>query len=297
MNLNFKKWVLLILLSFIWGSSFILIKKGLIGMTPWQLGGYRLVISSIFIFLIGFKSLKGLNKKDWKWLSISGFLGSFFPSFLFAYAELEVDSSVTSALNSLVPINTVLLGYFIFKIKSSRFQLLGVVIGFFGAMLLIAEGAELNPNQNYNYSGFILLATLMYAANVNIIKRFLNEVSPLAIATANFIVIFIPSLLVLFFSKALHSETIQRPEFSFSLLCIVILSIFGTALAKILFNTLIQISTPVFASSVTYLMPFVALLWGIMDSEIFNLKQLLSLLIILSGIYLVNKKTKKKAIL
>ena len=279
------------LLSFIWGSSFILIKKGLIGMTPWQLGGYRLVISSIFIFLIGFKSLKGLNKKDWKWLSISGFLGSFFPSFLFAYAELEVDSSVTSALNSLVPINTVLLGYFIFKIKSSRFQLLGVGIGFFGAMLLIAEGAELNPNQNYNYSGFILLATLMYAANVNIIKRFLNEVSPLAIATANFVVIFIPSLLVLFFSKALHSETIQRPEFSFSLLCIVILSIFGTALAKILFNTLIQISTPVFASSVTYLMPFVALLWGIMDSEIFNLKQLLSLLIILSGIYLVNKKT------
>ncbi len=291
MNLNFKKWVLLILLSFIWGSSFILIKKGLIGMTPWQLGGYRLVISSIFIFLIGFKSLRGLNKKDWKWLSISGFLGSFFPSFLFAYAELEVDSSVTSALNSLVPINTVLLGYFIFKIKSSRFQLLGVGIGFFGAMLLIAEGAELNPNQNYNYSGFILLATLMYAANVNIIKRFLNEVSPLAIATANFIVIFIPSLLVLFFSKALHGETIQRPEFSFSLLCIVILSIFGTALAKILFNTLIQISTPVFASSVTYLMPFVALLWGIMDSEIFNLKQLLSLLIILSGIYLVNKKT------
>lgn len=291
MNLNFKKWVLLILLSFIWGSSFILIKKGLIGMTPWQLGGYRLVISSIFIFLIGFKSLRGLNKKDWKWLSISGFLGSFFPTFLFAYAELEVDSSVTSALNSLVPINTVLLGYFIFKIKSSRFQLLGVGIGFFGAMLLIAEGAELNPNQNYNYSGFILLATLMYAANVNIIKRFLNEVSPLAIATANFIVIFIPSLLVLFFSKALQSETIQRPEFSFSLLCIVILSIFGTALAKILFNTLIQISTPVFASSVTYLMPFVALLWGIMDSEIFNLKQLLSLLIILSGIYLVNKKT------
>ena len=279
------------LLSFIWGSSFILIKKGLIGMTPWQLGGYRLVISSIFIFLIGFKSLKGLNKKDWKWLSISGFLGSFFPSFLFAYAELEVDSSVTSALNSLVPINTVLLGYFIFKIKSSRFQLLGVVIGFFGALLLIAEGAELNPNQNYNYSGFILLATLMYAANVNIIKRFLNEVSPLAIATANFVVIFIPSLLVLFFSKALHSETIQRPEFSFSLLCIVILSIFGTALAKILFTTLIQISTPVFASSVTYLMPFVALLWGIMDYEIFNLKQLLSLLIILSGIYLVNKKT------
>ena len=291
MNLNFKKWILLLLLSFIWGSSFILIKKGLIGMTPWQLGGYRLVISSIFIFLIGFKSLKGLNKKDWKWLSISGFLGSFFPSFLFAYAELEVDSSVTSALNSLVPINTVLLGYFIFKIKSSRFQLLGVVIGFFGALLLIAEGAELNPNQDYNYSGFILLATVMYAANVNIIKRFLNEVSPLAIATANFVVIFIPSLLVLFFSKALHSETIQRPEFSFSMLCIVILSIFGTALAKILFNTLIQISTPVFASSVTYLMPFVALLWGIMDSEIFNLKQVLSLLIILSGIYLVNRKT------
>ncbi len=294
MSNTVKKWVLLLLLSFIWGSSFILIKKGLLGFSPLQLGSFRLVISALIIFAFGFKSLKGLNKNQWKWLALSGFLGSFFPSFLFAYAETEVDSTITSILNSLVPLNTVVLGFVLFKIKSNRFQVLGVVIGFIGAVLLILEGAALNPNQNYRYTGLIILASLMYAANVNIIKRYLNEVRPLSIATANFVVVFIPSIAVLIFSGGMSRTTLYSTAFLPALGCVFLLSLFGTALAKILFNNLIQISNPVFASSVTYLMPLVALFWGALDAEIFNAFQGLSALIILSGIYLTNKKIKKK---
>ena len=294
MSNKVKKWVLLLLLSFIWGSSFILIKKGLLGFSPLQLGSFRLVISALIIFVFGFKSLKGLNKNQWKWLALSGFLGSFFPSFLFAYAETEVDSTITSILNSLVPLNTVVLGFVLFKIKSNRFQVLGVIIGFIGAVLLILEGVALNPNQNYRYTGFIILASLMYAANVNIIKRYLNEVRPLSIATANFVVVFIPSIAVLIFSGGMSRTTLYNTAFLPALGCVFMLSLFGTAMAKILFNNLIQISNPVFASSVTYLMPLVALFWGALDAEIFNPFQGLYALIILSGIYLANKKIKKK---
>ena len=293
MNDIIRKWIFLILLSLIWGSSFILIKKGLIGLTPLQLGSFRIIISSVIIFIFGFKSLKGLNKKHWKWLTISGFLGSFFPSFLFAYAELEVDSAIASILNSLVPLNTLLLGYLFFKIKSNSFQVIGVIIGFIGALLLILEGYSMNTNNNYNYSILIILATLMYAANVNIIKRYLNDIRPLTITVANFTAIIIPSFAVLVFSGALNDSTISNSSFLPSLGFVIILSIFGTALAKIMFNTLIQISTPVFASSVTYLMPLVALGWGILDSEIFSINQGLASLLILCGIYLSNKRNKK----
>ena len=293
MNNIIRKWIFLILLSLIWGSSFILIKKGLIGLTPLQLGSFRIIISSVIIFIFGFKSLKGLNKKHWKWLTISGFLGSFFPSFLFAYAELEVDSAIASILNSLVPLNTLLLGYLFFKIKSNSFQVIGVIIGFIGALLLILEGYVMNTNNNYNYSILIILATLMYAANVNIIKRYLNDIRPLTITVANFTAIIIPSFAVLVYSGALNDSTISNSSFLPSLGFVIILSIFGTALAKIMFNTLIQISTPVFASSVTYLMPLVALGWGILDSENFSINQGLASLLILCGIYLSNKLNKK----
>ena len=212
---------------------------------------------------------------------------------MFAYAEIEVDSAIASVLNSLVPLNTLLLGYLFFKIKSNNFQIIGVIIGFIGAIFLILEGYVINPNNNYNYSVLIILATLMYAANVNIIKRFLNDIPPLTITVANFTTIIIPSLVVLIFSGGFDNVTISNSSFFPSLGFVVVLSIFGTALAKILFNTLIQISTPVFASSVTYLMPLVALGWGILDSEVFSINQGLASILILSGIYLSNKRNKK----
>lgn len=292
MNIEQKKWFYLFLLAFTWGSSFILIKKGLLGLSPLQLGSLRTVLSSLFIFSIGFQSLKTIETHHWKWIVITGFIGTFFPSFLFAFAETEVDSGVVSVLNSLVPLNTVLIGLAVFKIATSRTQVFGVILGFVGASMLIFNNMELRPDQNYLYAGLVVLATVMYASSVNIIKRYLQDVKPLAIATGNFVAIIVPAVLVLSFSNFFASETFLDDSIYISIGCVVILSLFGTVMAKIIFNSLIQISSPVFASSVAYLMPLVALLWGLLDGEVFGINQGLASLLILFGVYLVNKKVK-----
>ena len=255
---NNKKWIFLFLLALIWGSSFILIKKGLVGFTPLQLGSLRIIITALLLFLAGFKSLKNLPKNTLKWIVISGFLGTFFPAFLFAYAETEIDSAIASILNSIVPINTIIFGFLAFKMYSSKRQILGVLIGFAGAFLLITNGASINPNQNYWYAFLVIIATVMYAFSINIIKRHLQNVSPIAIAVGNFAVIIIPAFIVLLFSGFFTSQVIQGPDFKMSLFYIFLLSLFGTAIAKVLFNNLVQISTPIFASSVTYNMPIIA---------------------------------------
>lgn len=287
------KWGYLFILSIIWGSSFILIKKSLLGLTPYQLGALRVVITGLFLFIPGIKRLKSITATEWKWLAISGFLGSFLPAFFFAIAETEIDSAVASIINSLVPLNTVLLGFAVFKIASTRRQVIGVVIGFIGTALLILKGAHLNPHQNYMYAGFVVLSTIMYAANVNIIKRHLQQVSAYNIAAGNYAVITIPGIIVLLFTDFFSASTFENPEFKMAMIYVVILSFFGTAVAKVLFNKLVHISTPVFASSVTYLMPIVALVWGVSDGEGFSFLQGLASIIILLGVYLSHKRLPK----
>ncbi|MCB0444196.1 MAG: DMT family transporter, partial [Gelidibacter sp.] len=120
------KWLYLFILSLIWGTSFILIKKALLGLTPFQLGALRSIFTSVFLFIAGFKTIKTIEKRKWKWVVLSGFLGSFFPAFLFAIAETEIDSSIASILNSLTPLSTLLMGFAIFKIASTKRQMFGV---------------------------------------------------------------------------------------------------------------------------------------------------------------------------
>jgi drug/metabolite transporter (DMT)-like permease len=284
------KWIYLLILSIIWGSSFILIKKSLLGLTAYQLGALRTIISGAILLAFGYNKLKTIPKAKWKWLLISGLLGSFIPSFFFAIAETEIDSAVASILNSLVPLNTILLGFAVFKIASTKRQVLGVVVGFIGTAILIIKGSELNANQNYLYAGFVIASTLMYAANVNIIKRYLQDVKPLAIAAGNYVFIVIPALIILLFTDFFSSETFNDPALPKALLYITILSVLGTAMAKVIFFKLVQISTPVFASSVTYIMPIVALIWGILDGEAFSFIQGLAALLILVGVYLSHKR-------
>lgn len=290
MHIKNRKWLILVVLSIIWGSSFILIKKGLIGLTPMQLGALRIIFSAIFIFIFGFHTIKTIPKNKWKWLIVSGFVGTFFPAFLFAFAETEIDSSIASILNSLVPLNTILLGFAIFKIASTKRQIIGVIIGFIGTALLIGSGAQLNPDQNYLYAGLVLISTVMYGINVNLIKRYLQDVKAISIALGNFVAIIIPAIIVLLFTDFFTKQTLQNPVVITSLGYIVILSVFGTALAKVLFNKLVQMATPVFASSVTYLMPLVAVIWGFLDGEGFSIWQGLATILILFGVYLANRK-------
>ncbi len=290
MKIQQSKWLYLIVLSIIWGSSFILIKKSLLGFTPLQLGALRVIISGIFILLVGFHTLKSVKKEDWKWLVISGFLGTFFPVFLFAYAETEIDSAVASILNSLVPLNTILLGFAVFKIASTKRQILGVIFGFIGTSILIGKGAQLNPQQNYFYAGLVVISTVMYGINTNIIKRYLQNVKAITIAAGNFASIMVPAFIILLFTNFFSAQTFEHPEFKMSLIYIVILSLFGTAIAKVMYNKLVQMATPVFALSVTYAMLIVSVIWGLLDGESFSVIQGLATSLILVGIYLANRR-------
>ena len=287
-----KKWIYLVSLSLIWGSSFILIKKALTGLTPVQLGSLRIIFSSIIIFAFAWNTLKIISKKEWKWIIISAFLGSFFPAFLFAFAETEIDSSIASVLNSLVPLNTVIIGAIVFKIASSKKQIIGVFVGFIGTYLLIDRGMHLNPDQNYLYAGLVILCSFLYGFNVNIIKKYLNDVPAVTIAAGHFSVIFIPAIIIFSLSD-FKSDQIYDPDTIKSIGYVLILSTFGTALAKVLFNKLVQMSTAVFASSVTYSLLIVSLFWGILDGELFSFNQLMATILIVLGVLLSSRKPRQ----
>ena len=291
MNLN--KWFYLISLSLIWGSSFILIKKALVGLEADQLGSLRINFSSIIIILIAWKRLSKITRLEWKWITISAFLGSFFPAFLFAFAEKEIDSAVASIINSIVPLNTVVIGMVLFNIRSTKRQIIGVLIGLAGTYMLIMSGIKLNPDQNYLYSGFVILCSFLYALNVNIIKKYLQHLSALTITVGHFAVIIIPALIVFYFSD-FDVNSLKNQETIDSIIYVLILAVFGTALAKILFNKLIKISSPVFASSVTYSMLIVSIFWGLVDGEKFSINQLIATIIIILGVLLTNKKSSPK---
>ncbi|EAS20536.1 conserved hypothetical transmembrane protein [Flavobacteria bacterium BBFL7] len=293
------KYIYLIILSLIWGTSFILIKKALgddgsghLVLQPLQLGAGRTIISGCILIAIGWKSFAATDRKDWKWLFVSGLLGTFFPAFLFAYAQTEIDSAISAILNSTVPLITLIMGAVIFGIAFSRTQLLGVIIGLAGAIALVFSGMKNNPEQNYLFAGLVFIACLCYASNVNIIKRYLQNIKPLAIATGNFIFILPLAIIVFFGADGASIEFTSEPVLK-SLGYIIVLCVFGTVAAKIMFNKLVQITSPVFASSVTYLMPVVGLTWGMLDGEIFSIWQVLATMVIIFAVVLVtrNKKT------
>lgn len=287
MNSKQSRWFILILLAFIWGSSFILMKKALIHISPIQVGALRIIFTALTLFTIGFKHISKVSKRQWYYIAITAFIGSFFPAFMFAFAVQKIDSSIVSILNSLTPLNTLVVGAFFFGFSFLRKQFIGVIIGLIGALILILKGAELNPDQNYLYAVLIVFASIGYAFNVNILKKHLNDLNALTIVTGNFIIIFIPALVVLWWTDFFEITYIQQAKTS--LLYLVLLSVFGTAMAKTLFNKLIQMTSPIFSSSVTYLIPIVALFWGVLDGERLHFGQFLAGTLILLGVYLTNK--------
>ena len=292
MSKNNKKWVYLVVLSFIWGSSYILIKKTLIGISPLQLGSLRVVFTTLTLLIFGFSSLKKIPKNKWKWIFITGYIGSFFPSFFFAFAQTEIDSGVAAILNSLTPLATLIIGVSFYKFFIDSKQIMGVIIGLVGSFLLIYEGSTINPNQNLLFVGFIVTASICYAISVNMLKAHLQDVPAISIALGNFICILPPAIIILFCSGFTDINMINDSEVQNSIFYIIILSIFGSAFAKVLFNKFIQIASPVFASSVTYTLPLVAIMWGVLDGESISASQLLATAIILIGVFLANRKSK-----
>lgn len=288
MNSKQTKWFFLVFLALIWGSSFILIKRGLVGLTPYQLGAFRIIFAGLFLLSIGFNSLKSIPRQKWKYITLTALFGTFIPAFLFSVAETRLDSSISAILNSLTPLNTLILGALSFSLTFKRTQIYGVIIGFLGSVLLVFNGAIHHPEQNYYYSIFVILASICYALNVNLIKKYLSDLSPLSISTGNFTVMILPAILIVSFSGI--EETIALEKTQHSIFFILLLGVIGTGIANIIFFKLIQISSPVFATSVTYLIPIIAFFWGLLDNEMLTPIQFLGAVVILMGVYLSSKK-------
>ncbi|MFY8182110.1 MAG: DMT family transporter [Flavobacterium sp.] len=288
MQTNTLKWLFLTVLALIWGSSFILIKKGLVGLSPMQLGSLRIIFSAIFLIIIGFKSITEIKQHQWKYIALTSLFGTFIPAFLFAIAQTQISSSVSSILNSLTPLNTLIIGGLVFGLSFKRTQVFGVIIGLIGTLLLIVNGAINHPNQNYWYTILVLIASICYATNVNLLKKHLSDVKPLSISTGNFLVMLVPALIVLLSTDFL--SVVENVEVQNSMIYIIILGVVGTGIANIIFFKLIQMSSPVFATSVTYLIPVVAFFWGLLDNEMLTPIQFIGAFIILIGVYLSSKK-------
>ena len=288
MKLPQLKWIILIALALIWGSSFILIKKGLDGLNPFQLGSLRIIFCAVFLLIIGFNSLKSIALHQWKYIALTSLFGTFIPAYLFAIAQTKVSSSICSILNSLTPLNTLILGAIVFGLNFRRNQIFGIIIGLIGTAVLIFNGRAQGVSEDNSYSVFVLIATVCYATNVNLIKRYLSDMKPLSITTGNFLVMLVPAIFILYFTDFSAKMNLQATQHA--MFFVMILGIIGTGVANVIFYKLIQISTPIFASSVTYLIPIVACLWGILDNEMLTPLQFLGSFIILIGVYLSSKK-------
>lgn len=288
---------LFVLLSLIWGSSFILMKLGLydqnnqIVLTAYQVAALRVFTAGITLIPFFISKVKKYSIITWVYIMASGLLGIFIPAFLFCIAETRLDSGIAGILNALTPFFSILFGYLLFKNSIPKVQILGIIIGFSGIVLLVLSGSNVSFN-SLSYSGFIILATISYGFNNNIIKYKLADIPALTIATLSFVILVIPAGLILWFT-GFFSLPLGETVYLKSTIAVSVLGVIGSALAWILLYTLIKRSNIVFASAVTFVIPIVALFWGWIYGEGITINQIFSLIVILFGVYLTTPLFQK----
>ncbi|EAY27659.1 DMT family transporter [Microscilla marina] len=281
-------WAILILLAIVWGSSFILMKKGLLVYPPLQVAALR--VGFAFIFLVGLAVVRfrKVPKNKWKALFVSGLVGVFIPAFLFPLAQTHVDSAITGVLNALTPMSALVLGVVIFRQKTVRTKVIGILIGFVGIICLIFTNA--NGGVSFNaYALFAIAATVCYGFNLNYIKHYLHDMKSLDISVFSISLVG-PFALVYLFASDFTTIYTHKEGSVLALVYIAILGIAGTAIALVLFNRLLQMTNPIFASSVTYLIPLVAIILGVLDKEEILPSHYIGMTITILGVWLVNRK-------
>jgi len=281
---------ILMLLAFVWGSSFILMKIGLKSFSPDQAGALRILLASLVLLPLSLRNLKSLQKKDLRSLLIAGFIGSFFPAFLFMKAETQINSSLAGMLNSLTPVFTLLVGLLFHKTQIRWMQIAGLALGLLGATGLILAGEGFHLGTVNSYAFYIVLATFFYAVSINQIKAKLGHLSGIQVTSLSFL--FIGPVALVYLLTTDLAPVAASPGWPIHLLALATLAIVGTAMAMLLMNTLIRHSTAVAASSVTYIIPVFAILWGILDGEKITLLHLICMGLILTGVYLISLKKK-----
>ena len=287
-----RSWLFLLLLALIWGSSFILIKRGLLVFSAGEVGAYRIVSASLVLLPISLSRIKRLNKRQVKNLIISGLIGSFIPAFLFAFAQTKLASSMTGALNALTPLFVVILGAAFFGAGISRQNGIGLLIALVGVLALIGIGNDGGIASWADFNGyvfFVLLATFCYGLNLNIVKYWFVELKPVEITAISLLMVLPAALIYLFAGTSFSFKLIHNEEAWIALGYLSLLGVMGTAIALILFNAMVKVVSPVFASSVTYLIPVVAIGWGVLDGEILTSGHYLGIITILLGVWIGNR--------
>lgn len=283
---------LFILLALIWGSSFILIKKGLTVLDSREVGALRIVAAFFFLAIVGIGNLKKVKRHEWKYLGIVGLAGSLIPSFLFAFAQTRLDSAVVGILNALTPLFTIIISVFVYGRSQGRNAFFGVVAGFFGSVLLIIAGSG-GSIQNINfYAFFIVLATVLYGTNLNVTKEHLSGQKAMVITSVSMLLVG-PVASIYLFGMTDFLYKLNNVEGAWMATSyILILGVFGTALAMLIFNHIVKLTSPLFTSSVTYVIPIVAVMWGLLDGEQLLLSHYLGMVCIILGVYIANSRKK-----
>lgn len=283
--------LLFIILTLIWGTSFILIKQGLKVFSPDQVGALRVAAASLFLLPSAILKLRELHQHHYWKLFLSGMMGIFIPAFLFATAQTRMDSSVAGIINTMTPIFTMIIGAFIFKQHFKIIAIVGIVLGFAGATLLSLSRSSGTIQGVNMYALLIVIACFFYGANLNFIKFKIPDVKALTITSVSLLLIAPLAFIYLFgftnFTTTLHTQPGAWKAFGF----IVLLGCMSTAVATVLFNKMVKLSTPLFASSVTYVMPIVAVMWGVLDGELLSAGHFVGMAAIIGGVYLANKKS------
>lgn len=296
MSESLKSWLLLLLLSCVWGGSFALIKLGLfdaygqVRLPADQLGALRVSFAFLALTPILFKSFKYLTKHNIVFLIIAGICGNGLPAFLFAYAETTLDSSITGMLNSLVPLFTILIGTLFFDFKIKRIHIIGIAVAVLGTFLIVQESlfdTSFSGNMKLPLLA-VVFATVCYATSLNVIKYKLSDIKSTAITSLSFLVIS-PVAIGYLFSSDFPNRIQEQENILPGIGAVLILAIVGTALAVLLFNQLIKMSSPIFASSVTYFIPIVAMLIGWFIGETIGVLQLVGMAILIVGVLIINK--------
>lgn len=285
---NYLPYGILFLLALIWGSSFILIKRGLEAFGPMQVAELRVAFAGLTMLPFALSYLPRVKMEDIKYYIIVFMCGNFGPAFFFAIAQTKLASGITGVLNSLVPIFTMLIGVLIFKVKPGKPQILGVLLGFGGAVMLVFARGASTELDSLGYAGLVILATLFYSISLNTIKAKLSHYPPLMTASIPVTLSGIMGALLIPFTPFNWDAAFGQdlPNLGY----IFLLGFMGTAVALILFNRLVQLKSALFSSSVTYLIPVVAMIWGIVDGEQLALAHFSGMALILAGVYLINQK-------
>lgn len=280
--------ILFALLVLIWGSAFILIKKSLLYFSPIEVGAGRIFFACITLFPFAIRQLKKINKSDLGFVVLSGALGSFAPAILFALAQSTVSSGYAAIMSGLTPVFTILVGILFYKQRIVLLQLIGVLLSFSGAILLLFQGLDFSKIE-WLASSFIVVATICYALNLSLVKFKLKAIHPMQIAAVSLLFMGPIAAIVLSYFGFFQFE-FSNPIFKQAFISLSILGITSTAIALVLFNKLLKIASPILASSITYAIPIVALSWGFVDGEQLSIIHFIGLTLILGGVFLIAKK-------